>query len=159
MSADRLQYEKMVQDALRGVVRRALHEAAEHGLSGSHHFYITFRTDRSGVDISEWLRTRYPQDMTIVLEHQYWELDVGEDAFSVTLTFNDKPERMTVPFAAIVGFADPSVKFGLQFEGHVDAAGQAKKPPAKEVEKVAPARPPAEDGAAVVTLDSFRKKK
>ena len=159
MSADRLQYERMVEDALRGVVRRALQEAAKRGLPGSHHFYITFRTDRSGVGIAEWLHARYPRDMTIVLEHQFWDLEVGEDAFSVTLTFNDKPERLTVPFAAIIGFADPSVKFGLQFEGRGEPADAPKKTPAKEMEKEAPGGPPAEDGAAIVALDSFRKKK
>ncbi|MBF0094093.1 MAG: hypothetical protein HQL33_04480 [Alphaproteobacteria bacterium] len=110
-----LHYEKMVEDALRGVVRRALEETAAVGLPGSHHFYITFRTRYPGVDIAPHLMDRHPDEMTIVLQNQFWGLDVSEDFFEVTLSFNKVNERLHIPFAAVSAFADPSAKFGLQF--------------------------------------------
>jgi hypothetical protein len=106
----------MVERALRGVVREAISFAIADGLPGGHHFYITFKTAASGVVIAEQLRAKYPDEMTIVIEHQFWELTVTPDEFAVTLSFNNRPERLTVPFAAITAFADPSVKFGLQFQ-------------------------------------------
>ncbi len=109
MTSDGLRYDALVEDALRDVLRRALAYVAERGLPGDHHFYITFRTGHPGVDIPEHLRTRFPNEMTIVLQHQFWGLDVGEDAVGVTLTFSDVPERLTIPFAAVTSFADPSV--------------------------------------------------
>jgi hypothetical protein len=163
----------MVEDALRSVVRKALIEAAQRGLPGEHHFYITFHTERPGVGIADWLRQQYPQEMTIILQHQFWDLVVTEDRFEVGLSFGGIPERLVVPFAAIKSFLDPSVQFGLQFEPSdadvaVDAPG-AKLPavaapsalpdaapsPAAE-NKDEPAKP--SEGAEVVRLDRFRKK-
>jgi len=112
-------YDALVEEALRGVVRTAITSAAENGLFGDHHFYITFRTDAEGVVIPKRLATAHPEDLTIVLQHEYWDLAVNEDpedSFSVTLSFNDIRERLTIPFAAVTGFADPSAKFGLQFQ-------------------------------------------
>ena len=162
MSIERLRYDKMVEDALRGVVREALREAAAKGLPGDHHFYVTFDTTYDGTVMPDWLRTEYPEQMTIVLQHQFWGLEIGEESFSVTLSFNNRQERLTVPIAAITGFADPAVKFGLQFEATELEEGDAAKP----VEKVAasaarkPSAAPAatNNGADVVTLDAFRKK-
>src|ERR1700749_798187 len=106
----------MVERALRGVVREALARAAASGLPGTHHFYITFQTKHPGTKIPESLSSQYPEDMTIVLEHQFWDLEVEEDHFAVTLSFQNRPERLTVPFEAITAFTAPSVKFGLQFQ-------------------------------------------
>ena len=106
----------MVEDALRSVVRRALIHVAREGLPGNHHFYITFRTDHQDVEIPAALRERYPGEMTVVLKHQFWGLEVGEEQFCVTLSFADVPHRLVVPFAAVTAFADPSVRFGLQFD-------------------------------------------
>ena len=174
MSRDLLRYDKMVETALRGVVRESLRRAAKHGLPGAHHFYVTFRTRAPGVGIAETLTARYPEEMTIVLEHQFWDLEVEEERFSVTLSFSNKPERLTIPFAAVSAFADPSVKFGLQFQ-ETDPVEDAE--PKKEAPKLRLAEPKAEskavtarkEGAApapdakpgggeVVTLDQFRKK-
>lgn len=155
VAEDLMRYDLMAQEALRGVVRRALEVALKKGLPGEHHFYISFRTDAPGVEISEKLRKQYPEEITIVLQHQFWNLDVREDGFSVDLTFNKVPEKLVVPYSAVQGFFDPSVQFGLQFE--------VKKPEgAAEAPKAAPAReekpaPPAGE-TAVVSLDAFRKK-
>jgi hypothetical protein len=121
MTKDWLRYDRMVEDALRGVVRRALTEVAGSGLPGDHHFYLTFRTTEPGVHIAAALRGQYPKEMTIVLQHQFWGLEVNDDHFAVTLSFGGKHERLVVPYHAIVSFADPSVKFGLQFESAVPA--------------------------------------
>jgi hypothetical protein len=147
---DLLRYDKMVEAALRGVVREALARAAANGLPGAHHFYITFRTHFPGLRLPDDLARQYPEEMTIVLEHQFWELEVGEQSFSVTLSFQNRPERLTIPFEAITAFADPAVKFGLQFQPTADA------PPA---EAAAPAEPEkADKPGEVVALDAFRKK-
>lgn len=111
-----MRYDLLAQDALRGVVRTALHRVKEQGLPGEHHFYIAFRTDAPGVQISSRLQERYPQEITIVLQHQFWDLNVDEHKFQVCLSFNDIAETLVVPFSAIKGFFDPSVQFGLQFE-------------------------------------------
>jgi hypothetical protein len=116
MTKDGLRYDRMVEAALRGVVREAIAQAAENGLLAGHHFYITFKTNAPGVGISDHLRAKYPEEMTIVIEHQFWDLTVTDESFAVTLSFNNRPERLTVPFAAVGAFADPSVKFGLQFQ-------------------------------------------
>ena len=116
MDKDSLQYDKMVEAALRGVVRQALAQAAEAGLSGSHHFFLTFKTGHPGVRIPAYLEAEFPDEMTIVLQHHFWGLEAGDDAFEVTLSFNDLQERLTVPYAALTAFVDPSVKFGLQFQ-------------------------------------------
>jgi hypothetical protein len=115
-----LRYDRMVEDALRGVVRQALTYAADNGLPGEHHFYITFRTDYPGVDIPAHLHERYPSEMTIVLQYQFWDLKVKAEFFEVTLSFADVPEQLHVPYDAVVSFADPAVRFGLQFESGED---------------------------------------
>lgn len=122
MARDSLQYDKMVETALRGVVRQALASVIERGLPGSHHFYLTFRTTHPGVEIAERLHAQYPQDMTIVLQHQFWGLEVNDEYFVVNLSFSNIPERLKVPYAALVSFVDPSVKFGLQFQVPGEAA-------------------------------------
>ena len=124
MARDMLQYDKMVEHALRGVVRQALASVITQGLPGNHHFYLTFRTTHPGVEIAHRLHDQYPQEMTIVLQHQYWGLEVTDDYFVVNLTFSNIPERLKVPYAALVSFVDPSVKFGLQFQGD-SAAGSS----------------------------------
>jgi hypothetical protein len=170
---DIFRYDKMVETALRGVVKEALAKTAKTGLPGSHHFYVTFRTDAEGVEVPDYLRAKYPAEMTVVLEHQFWDLEVDDRHFAVTLSFANRPERISIPLAAITAFADPSVKFGLQFqetgEGAADDENPAekKKPeegtklrlaaaPAAAPEKKEPAKP-AKPGE-VVTLDAFRKK-
>jgi Uncharacterized protein conserved in bacteria len=158
MAEDALRYDKMVEDALRGVVRDALTQTAENGLFGDHHFYITFRTRYPGVNVADHILARHPDEMTIVLQHQFWGLEVGEDGFAVTLSFSGVSERLVIPFAAVTGFADPSAKFGLQFQ--VEDGGEAYEEEAgDESEAADPEREeiPA-DGAKVIALDAFRKK-
>ncbi len=116
MSTDLIRYDLKVQDALRGVVREVLANAAREGLPGEHHFYITFRTKAPGVTLSNRLREQYPEEMTIILQFQFWDLIVDESGFEVGLHFKNIPERLVVPFDAITGFYDPSVQFGLKFE-------------------------------------------
>jgi len=165
MADNWLRYDRMVEQALRGVLRKALMEAAQKGLPGDHHFYITFHTDRAGVGIADWLRQQYPQEMTIILQHQFWDLTVDEDRFAVTLSFGGRHERLAIPLSAVTAFADPSVKFGLQFETNEEDQ-PAKAPAAAPASLPLPAEPPAETaaeaearkGADVVALDSFRKR-
>jgi hypothetical protein len=116
MAAEPIDYDTLTQDALRGVVRSVLVQAAKSGLPGDHHFYISFDTSASGVVLSKRLKDKYPAEMTIVLQHRYWDLSVEDDGFEVKLTFDGIPERLVVPFAAIRVFFDPSVRYGLQFE-------------------------------------------
>jgi hypothetical protein len=116
MATDHIRYDVLARDALRGVLRRVLTDAAEHGLPGEHHFYITFLSTADGVKLSPRLMAQYPDEMTIILQHQFWDLVVTEDRFEVGLSFGGVPERLVVPFAAIKSFLDPSVQFGLQFE-------------------------------------------
>jgi hypothetical protein len=159
MTKDFLDYESMVEDALRGVARAALRQASEHGLDGKHHFYISFRTDAPGVDIADNLRREYPSEMSIALQNQYWDLEVTEDRFSVMLNFHKLPHRLEFPFAALTGFADPGVNFALQFgprPGPVDDAEPARADTPVETAGEAAATPV--DAEKVVTLDAFRKK-
>jgi hypothetical protein len=116
MATDHIRYDILAQDALRGMVKTVLEDIARSGLPGDHHFYITFDTGAEGVKVSERMRAQYPQDMTIVLQHQFWDLIVTEERFEVGLSFGGIPERLVVPFAAITTFADPSVQFALQFQ-------------------------------------------
>ena len=116
MSTDLIRYDLQVQDALRGVVRKVLADAARDGLPGEHHFYITFRTHAPGVKLSNRLLEQYPDEMTVILQYQFWDLKVNENGFEVGLHFKNVPERLQVPFDAIAGFYDPSVQFGLKFE-------------------------------------------
>jgi uncharacterized protein len=175
MATDHIRYDVLARDALRGVLRRVLTDAAEHGLPGEHHFFITFLSTADGVKLSPRLLAQYPEEMTIILQHQFWDLVVTEDRFEVGLSFGGIPERLVVPFAAIKSFLDPSVQFGLQFEPS-DAAAEtasanlpagplasalAVPTPATAAEstdenKDEPAKPG--EGAEVVRLDRFRKK-
>jgi uncharacterized protein len=146
-------YDEIVQDALRTVVRRVLLRIeAEGGLPGAHHFYIAFRTRAPGVDIPRHLLERYPDEMTIVIQHRYWDLKIEEGAFEIGLSFNQMPAILRIPFEAVSGFVDPAVNFALQFT-------------AKEGDPVADAEPepeppatPDDPGSNVVTLDRFRRK-
>ena len=159
MAQDLFDYPKMVEAALRGVVREALARTAREGLPGDHHFYVTFRTRAPGVVIASHLLGKFPDEMTIVLQHQFHALEVGDDGFSVNLSFQSRSERLRIPFAAVTTFADPSVNFGLQFEVPAAppaevAALPAQIPPPEHEKPAEPARPAAE----VVTLDKFRKR-
>ncbi len=134
MADDLIRYDLLVQEALRGVVRKVLTDAARDGLMGEHHFYVSFRTEAPGVRMSQALREKYPQDMTIVLQHQFWDLGVTEHAFEVGLSFSGVPERLLVPFDALSGFFDPSVQFGLKFDLNENAEapeGEDEHPAAK----------------------------
>lgn len=168
---EELRYDKMVEEALRGVVRDSLVFAAEHGLPGEHHFYITFRPHHPDVEMADHLKARHPDEMTIVLQHQFWDLFVTEDGFTVTLSFSGKPEKMVIPFSSVTGFADPSAKFGLQFQAipgddeddddmEVDAFDpQPPRGSASSTDDEPEPNPPGEGGdGKVVALDKFRKK-
>jgi hypothetical protein len=172
MATDHIRYDVLARDALRGVLRQVLTDAAEHGLPGDHHFYITFLSRADGVRLSPRLLSQYPEEMTIILQHQFWDLVVTPDRFEVGLSFGGVPERLVVPFSAIKSFLDPSVQFGLQFETADDAAGAlaADQPEAQSPAAIAPAAavepsataddepPKPSEGAEVVRLDRFRKK-
>jgi hypothetical protein len=180
MAIDHIRYDLLAQDALRGLVRRVLTDAAKSGLPGEHHFSITFRTDDEGVRMSPRLREQFPQEMTIILQHQFWDLKVNDTAFEAGLSFGGIPEKLTIPFTAIKSFFDPSVQFGLQFETIEAEPENANTPseasdnadsksavvtaiPAPETEKTGK---PDDDGGPsgdkpsgeVVRLDRFRKK-
>ena len=116
MAVDHIRYDLLTQKALRGVLRTVLSDAAKNGLPGDHHFFVTFDTCAEGVGLSQRMHAQYPKEMTIVLQHQFWDLAVSEDSFEVGLSFGGVPERLSIPFAAVKGFFDPSVEFGLQFE-------------------------------------------
>jgi hypothetical protein len=165
MAKDYIGYEALADQALRGVVREALRSVLKRGLVGSHHFYITFKTGHPDVEMPDFLRERYPDEITIVLQNQFSGLRVDEDAFDVTLTFQKVPAALHVPFAALTAFADPGVPFGLQFKGALaPAPGAATALPAARREAARSARAQkqvAGDDASepqVVSLDKFRKK-
>jgi hypothetical protein len=158
---DLMHYEAMAQDALRGVVKAALKRAAApEGLPGAHHFYITFKTDAQGVSGPEDLLAKYPDEMTIVLQHRYWDLAPGETFFGVTLDFGGQPKRLSIPYSAVTRFYDPSVQFLLQFEAPPSALAGAASPAAAPAAppQPAPAPAPADGETKVVSLDQFRKK-
>jgi hypothetical protein len=176
MPTDHIRYDILAQAALRGVVRTVLADAAKKGLLGEHHFKITFNTTTPGVQLSDGVRARFPQEMTIVLQHQFWDLVVTEQGFEVGLSFGGNPERVGVPFDSVTAFYDPAVQFGFQFET-IEAAGDtgAKVPhkstdaatrkseslPAAAPAATAASAAPDSDGGAggeVVRLDRFRKK-
>lgn len=148
---DLMHYDAMAQEALRGVVKTALKRAASEGLPGAHHFYITFKSDAAGVSGPPEVLGKYPDEMTIVLQHQYWDLAPGETFFSVTLQFSGQPKRLSIPYAAVTRFYDPSVQFLLQFEPRGDAPAPVVEPPPEEAAGD-------EGGAKIVSLDQFRKK-
>ena len=185
---DQIRYDLLTQQALRGVVRSVLADAAKKGLPGDHHFYISFDTHAEGVRISDRLRAQYPEEMTIILQHQFWDLTVNEQGFEVGLSFGGITEKLAIPFEAINGFFDPSVQFGLQFEEVTEGEAQpmsanpqqANSPAKPAKSKRLPASPPpvtapetspaatsvpevkpakpASGGGEVVRLDRFRKK-
>lgn len=167
MATDLIRYDVLARDALRGVLRQVLKDAAEQGLPGEHHFYITFLSTAEGVKISPRLLSQYPTEMTVILQHQFWDLIVTDDRFEVGLSFNGIPERLVVPFNSIKSFFDPSVQFGLQFEPSVESV-EATAPAAEPLASVGapsshdtatsdePSTP--SEGAEVVRLDRFRKK-
>jgi hypothetical protein len=156
MAQDLFDYPKMIENAYRGVMREALARTAREGLPGDHHFYVTFQTRAPGAVVSKYLLSKFPDEMTIVLQHQFRRLEVGDDGFSVSLSFQSRWERLTIPFAAITTFADPSVKFGLQFEAPPAPPAEVAALPAQipEPKPAEPERPAAE----IVTLDKFRKR-
>ena len=149
-------YDKMVERALRGVVRQALDEVASEGLIDDHHFYITFLTEHAGVTLPQYLHDRYPGEMTIVLQHQFYDLEVNEEKFSVMLSFNNVPERLTIPLAAITIFADPSVNFALQFQPLTEEGEDEIHFEAEELD--VDGEDKQKKKGEVVSLDSFRKK-
>ncbi len=180
MANDLIRYDLLVQDALRSVVRKVLADAARNGLIGEHHFNIAFKTQAPGVVAPHAIKQRFPDEMSIILQHEFWDLVVREDAFEVSLNFSRKPERLTVPFDSITGFTDPSVPFGFKLEPRVSepaspapAVVEQKSRPRTSA-KPAPAKPPAEPApsakssvdksaeasgeAKVVSIDAFRKK-
>lgn len=161
MTDDLLRYDKIVEHALRSVVRTALEQVADHGLPGNHSLYITFRTDHAGVSMPDSLRNEYPEEMTIVLEHQFWDLEPSEHKFEITLSFNKVHERLSIPFDAVTAFADPSVQFGLKFEAIdelTEGAIAAMAEPQAAAEEPAEDEKPDDDTEKVVALDAFRKK-
>ncbi|MCA3254625.1 MAG: hypothetical protein INF91_03290 [Alphaproteobacteria bacterium] len=150
-------YDEIVQDALRGVVKRVLSDIERAGnLPGDHHFYIAFRTRAPGVEMPKHLLERYPDEMTIVIQHRYWDLAVGDEKFQIGLSFNQVPAKLVIPYSAVTGFVDPYVNFALQFAA--PEAEAANEPAGVEDGPPAPPPPPVEDGSNVVTLDAFRKK-
>lgn len=160
MADEPLDYPRWIAEALVEVARRALRSVAEQGLPGEHHFFVTFRTDAPGVFIPQSLRNRFPTEMTIVLQHQFWGLDVTEETFSVSLRFSGAVQQLTVPFAALTAFVDPSVGLGLQFQ--VPAEGDRSAPSEAPEAKAEGSPPPAPSGSDrsenVIAFDAFRKK-
>lgn len=138
MASDQIRYDLLTQKALRGMVRDLLIDVARRGLPGEHHFFIAFNTLADGVKLSQRMRAQYPEEMTIVLQHQFWDLTIDDDHFEVGLSFNGIPERLSIPFAAIKGFFDPSVQFGLQFEEQTE-----EETPATDAGSPASAKAPA----------------
>ncbi len=165
MAKDFIGYQALTDSALRGVVRDALRRIEKSGLIGAHHFYLTFKTHFEGVDIPDFLKEQYPDEMTIIIQHQYWALKVKDDYFEVTLTFKKLPAPLHIPFNALTAFFDPGVQFGLQFrsEGEAGKTGPMMVPPSEPVGEPTPqpeptAEKPAPAPGEVVSLDSFRKK-
>jgi hypothetical protein len=188
MTDDQIRYDILAQEALRGVMRKVLSEVAKTGLPGNHHFFITFLTGAPGVRVSSRLRERYPEQMTIVLQYQFWDLKVTDSGFEIGLSFSDVPEKLEIPFSAVRGFYDPSVNFELEFDVKAEVPAEEEDQPAANDKKTAapakataakkpggerakkkkdeakveePAEADAETetkGAQVVSLDAFRKK-
>ena len=163
-----IDYGNLMHDAMRGLIRDVLTGVAETGLPGAHHFFISFDTGHPDVEIADWLSDRFPEDMTIVMQHWFDDLTVDEEGFAVTLNFGNQPERMYIPFDAIRTFVDPSVEFGLRFENQddqddeddEDADGEelvTEDAPTEKPKKEATRKEAAKKDADVVSLDSFRK--
>lgn len=169
---ERIDYPVMIDEAMRGVVKKVLQQVVDHGLPGKHHFFISFDTTHPGVRISPQLKGRFPEEMTIVVQYQYWDLEVHQTCFSLMLSFNNIPERLVIPFEALTAFADPSIKFGLQFhtrpattasgagysqdnftaETNIDTSFEQAMPNVSNQEEAAPS------SAEVISIDAFRKK-
>jgi hypothetical protein len=173
MPTDLIRYDLLVQDALRSVVRKVLSDTARAGLPGEHHFNIAFKTQANGVIVPPAIRSRFPEEMSIILQHEFWDLVVTQEAFEVSLNFSRKPERLTVPFNAITGFTDPSVPFGFKLEPRVsEQPAEPRSAPARRPEPASPPAAPKPAGPAasaetatepagatkVVSIDAFRKK-
>ena len=170
MATDHIRYDLLAQDALRGLVRKVLTDTAKSGLPGEHHFSISFHTNAEGVKLSPRLREQFPQEMTVILQYQFWDLKVTDQGFEVGLSFGGVPEKIAVPFAAIKSFFDPSVQFGLQFETLENEAEEEAAPAAPATVEVKSAEPSADEAKSlpaassdrpsgeVVRLDRFRKK-
>ena len=141
----------MVEEALRGVVRKALQHALDEGLPGEHHYYLTFRTKAPGVSIPDYLHDQYPEEMTIVLQHQFWDLTIEDEQFTVTLSFKNRPAELVIPFDALSAFADPSVKFGLQFT--VEGDGKISVPTIRPEGELVPVPEPADIEASEDTAN------
>ena len=159
MSEDLLRYDLMIEAALRDVVREAIATASENGLPGEHHFYITFLTKYPGVQIPDYLHKQYPEEMTIVLQYQFFDLKLEDDYFSVVLSFNNVKENLRIPIDAITTFADPSVNFALQFQtGQGDDDEDGDDPSDPDGEKTDGDKEKDEKRGEVISLDKFRKK-
>ncbi|WP_461469298.1 SspB family protein [Pararhodobacter sp.] len=153
-----IDYGNLMHSAMRGLIREVMGRVAEHGLPGAHHFFITLNTRHPGVRMADWLRARYPDEITIVIQHWFEALEVDDRGFAITLNFGNQPEPLYVPFDAISTFVDPSVEFGLKFENHLDAEDDEDEDADDEAPMAhvdTPAEPP--KAGEVVSLDKFRK--
>ena len=148
MATDLIRYDLLVQDALRSVVRKVLADTARGGLIGEHHFNIAFKTQAPGVAVPAAVKQRFPDEMSIILQHEFWDLVVTQDAFEVSLNFSRKPERLTVPFDSITGFTDPSVPFGFKLEPRLPEPAASRPPTAPEPKEANPRPAPAKSGPA-----------
>ena len=160
MAEDLIRYDVLAQEALRGLVRKVLTEVAQTGLPGDHHFFITFSTEYPDVRVSPRLKAQYPAEMTVVLQHQFWDLTVTDSVFEVGLSFNGVPEKLHVPFRAVTSFIDPHASFALKFDAGTEAVPEEAEEP-KRIASAAtpePADAAADAAAPVVSLDAFRKK-
>ncbi|MCU0816468.1 MAG: ClpXP protease specificity-enhancing factor SspB [Cypionkella sp.] len=151
-----IDYGNLMHRAMRGLIREVLTDIGAHGLPGAHHFFITFDTSTEGVEMADWLRARYPQEMTIVIQHWFDNLEVTEDGFSITLNFGNQPEPLVIPFDAVRTFVDPSVEFGLRFESASDDLDEDDEEEDDETDAGEDSPAPRQD-AEVVSLDKFRK--
>jgi len=158
---DLLHYPTLIDQAMRGVVRDVLRRVQVTGLPGEHHFYVSYSTTHPGVKMSEQLRAKYPRDITIVIQHQFWDFKVEDHQFHVTLSFGGVPEKLTVPFAALTAFADPSIKFGLQFQPSELFEVEFVDEDALGIEEEIATAAEGEEGGdepKIISLDAFRKK-
>lgn len=164
MPSDTIPYDVLAREALRRVVHDVLVIARDEGLPGDHHFFITFRTNTPGVSMSDQLKAEFPEEMTIVLQHQYWDLEITPEQFSVKLAFGGVPRELVVPFKAVSAFFDPSVQFGLQFSALAsdpagsDTATDQADTAASEADEADAIEKPDDTPGEVVSLDAFRKK-
>lgn len=151
-----IDYGNLMHQAMRGLIRSVLDDVAAHGLPGAHHFFITFDTTHPDVAIADWLKERYPTEMTVVLQHWFSGLEVTDEGFTVTLNFGNSPEPLVIPFDSVLTFVDPSVEFGLRFESQHDDDDEEDEADERE-EEAEDAAPPPRQEAEVVSLDQFRK--